>query len=246
LFDHVTLRVPDLAAADQRYEAVLATLGIDRSSRTGSFAVWTNFALTETDDEHPVTKHLHVAFVAPSREAIHDFWQAGVDAGFRDDGPPGPRPHYSADYYATFLRDAGDNRIEAVHRDVKRPAGVIEHLAIRVADLAAATAFYRTISAAARFDLRHESANRSTFAGPSGGAFSLVPGTPTENLHMAFPATDDGVARFYDDAIAAGYRGNGEPGERPQYHAGYYAAYLLDPDGNNIEAVNHHRSPAPA
>jgi catechol 2,3-dioxygenase-like lactoylglutathione lyase family enzyme len=242
LFDHVTLRVPDLTAADERYEAVLATLGINKSSRTEAFAVWTNFALTEADDEHPVTTRLHVAFTAPSRQEVHDFWQAGVDAGFRDDGPPGPRAHYSADYYAAFLRDAGDNNIEAVHRDVKRPEGIIEHLAIRVADVSAATAFYRTISAAAGFDLRHESASRATFAGPSGGAFSLVAGPPTTNLHMAFAASDEAVARFHADAIAAGYRDNGEPGERPQYHAGYYAAYVLDPDGNNIEVVNHHRS----
>jgi hypothetical protein len=40
---------------------------------------------------------------------------------------------------------------------------------------------------------------------------------------------------------AAGYRSNGEPGERPRYHDGYYAAFVLDPDGNNIEVVNHHR-----
>jgi hypothetical protein len=41
---------------------------------------------------------------------------------------------------------------------------------------------------------------------------------------------------------AAGYRSNGEPGERPRYHSGYCAAYVLDPDGNNIEVVNHHGS----
>jgi hypothetical protein len=49
------------------------------------------------------------------------------------------------------------------------------------------------------------------------------------------------VRRFHADATAAGYRSNGEPGERARYHDGYYAAYVLDPDGNNIEVVNHHR-----
>ena len=48
------------------------------------------------------------------------------------------------------------------------------------------------------------------------------------------------MRRFHGDAIAAGYRSNGEPGERPRYHAGYYSAYVLDPDGNNIEVVDHH------
>ena len=55
---------------------------------------------------------------------------------------------------------------------------------------------------------------------------------------MAFPAEDRaGVDAFHRAALAAGYRDNGEPGLRPEYHAGYYGAFVLDPDGNNIEAV---------
>ncbi|HEX2503891.1 MAG TPA: hypothetical protein VHK00_08105 [Miltoncostaeaceae bacterium] len=46
---------------------------------------------------------------------------------------------------------------------------------------------------------------------------------------------------FHRAAIASGHRGNGAPGERPEYHAGYYGAYVLDPDGNNIEMVHHTR-----
>ena len=49
------------------------------------------------------------------------------------------------------------------------------------------------------------------------------------------------VREFHRVALAAGYRDNGAPGERPIYHPGYYGAYVLDPDGNNIEAVNHNR-----
>jgi catechol 2,3-dioxygenase-like lactoylglutathione lyase family enzyme len=70
-----------------------------------------------------------------------------------------------------------------------------------------------------------------------------VPGTPTANLHMAFAGDEDAVRRFHGDALAAGHRDHGAPGERPQYHPGYYAAYVLDPDGNNIEVVDHHRPP---
>ena len=59
---------------------------------------------------------------------------------------------------------------------------------------------------------------------------------------MAFGTEDDAdVHGFYAAATAAGYRSNGAPGERARYHPGYYAAYVLDPDGNNIEVVNHHR-----
>ena len=64
-------------------------------------------------------------------------------------------------------------------------------------------------------------------------------GEPTTGMHLAFQAADqDAVHRFYEAALAAGGRDNGAPGER-SYHPGYYAAYVLDPDGNNIEAVYH-------
>jgi catechol 2,3-dioxygenase-like lactoylglutathione lyase family enzyme len=61
---------------------------------------------------------------------------------------------------------------------------------------------------------------------------------PTTGLHVAFVAPDRAtVDAFYRDALAAGGRDNGPPGERPQYSAGYYGAFVLDPDGHNIEAV---------
>jgi catechol 2,3-dioxygenase-like lactoylglutathione lyase family enzyme len=49
------------------------------------------------------------------------------------------------------------------------------------------------------------------------------------------------VNEFHRAALEAGYRDNGTPGERSVYHAGYYSAYVLDPDGNNVELVNHNR-----
>ena len=61
-------------------------------------------------------------------------------------------------------------------------------------------------------------------------------------MHLAFPApTNAAVDAFHAAALAAGYRDNGAPGERPVYHAGYYGAFVLDPDGNNVEVVNHNR-----
>ena len=61
-------------------------------------------------------------------------------------------------------------------------------------------------------------------------------------MHLAFPAGDDAtVDAFHRAAVAAGYRDNGAPGERPEYHTGYYAAFVLDPDGNNVEVVSHNR-----
>ena len=74
------------------------------------------------------------------------------------------------------------------------------------------------------------------------GSFSLVTGTPTEHVHIAFPARDDAtVDAFHRAAIAAGYRDNGAPGVRPVYHPGYYGAFVLDPDGQQRRA----REPQP-
>ena len=65
----------------------------------------------------------------------------------------------------------------------------------------------------------------------------------TENVHLAFTAGDTAsVYAFHRAALDAGYRDNGAPGERPEYHRGYYGAFVLDPDGNNVEAVFHDRS----
>jgi predicted lactoylglutathione lyase len=65
---------------------------------------------------------------------------------------------------------------------------------------------------------------------------------PTTNVHIAFGAANNAtVDEFHRAAVAAGYEDNGPPGERPVYHAGYYGAFVLDPDGNNVEAVNHNR-----
>jgi predicted lactoylglutathione lyase len=242
VFDHITLRVPDLAAATPAFTAVLDEL-IEQTRSSPSFSVWGNFALTQTDDEHPVARRVHVAFTAPTTAHVDRFAQAGIDAGFTDDGAAGRRPQYADDYYAAFLKDRDGNSFEAVHRDGERPRGNIDHLAIRVNDLEASTAFYSTIGAAADLTIRRQTADRATFSvGKSDGSLIVIAGEPTRNVHVAFSGNDDDVRRFHADAIAAGYRSNGEPGERPRYHDGYYAAFVLDPDGNNIEVVNHHRT----
>jgi catechol 2,3-dioxygenase-like lactoylglutathione lyase family enzyme len=242
MFDHVTIRVADRVASERFYDTVLAPLGIDRTYRTRWFSEWHDFSLTAADEDDPTTRRLHVAFAAPSREQVDDFWRTGVDAGYADDGPPGPRPEYRDDYYGAFLLDPDGNSAEAVHHGALRRDGIIDHLWIRVADVSAAKRFYETIAPHAGLRLSHDTPDRVGFAGGS-GSFSLVRGTPTENVHIAFPTDDDAdVERFHEAATAAGHPSNGPPGERPRFHPGYYAAYVLDPDGNNIEVVNHHRT----
>jgi catechol 2,3-dioxygenase-like lactoylglutathione lyase family enzyme len=241
MFDHVTIRVSDRDASERFYETVLAPLAIEQSYRTKAFSEWQDFSLTEASSQIPPTRRLHVAFAAPSREHVDGFWRVGVDAGYASDGEPGERPQYSPEYYGAFLLDPDGNSAEAVHDRHMRRGGVIDHLWVRVADVAAARRFYVAIAAAAGLRLGDDTPDRVQFVG-EGSSFSLVAERPTENLHMAFPAPDDATVRaFHTAAVEAGYESNGAPGERPQYHPGYYAAYVFDPDGNNIEVVSHNR-----
>src|ERR1043166_8476998 len=97
-FDHVTIRVSDRAASERFYATVLGTLGIPQTG-TPEYTEWDDFSLAEADGEHPVTERLHLGFRAPSRPYVDEFWRVGTEAGYRDDGPPGPRPQSRASYY---------------------------------------------------------------------------------------------------------------------------------------------------
>jgi catechol 2,3-dioxygenase-like lactoylglutathione lyase family enzyme len=242
VFDHVTIRVSDRPAALRFYETVLRTLGIQQTSNDDEFLEWDDFSLAAADADNPPTRRLHIGFAAPSRGHVDAFWRAGTDAGYESDGEPGPRPQYSDDYYGAFLLDPDGNSVEAVHHGSLRNGGNVDHLWIRVSDIEAATQFYETVGPAAGFRVGTELADRTQFACVSGSFSVVAAAEPSENVHLAFTATDDEtVDRFHRDATGAGYRDNGAPGERTIYHPGYYGAYVLDPDGNNIEVVNHNR-----
>jgi catechol 2,3-dioxygenase-like lactoylglutathione lyase family enzyme len=241
VFDHVTIRVSDRAASERFYNTILPAVGLEETSRADPYAEWEDFSLAQAGEHQPVTRRLHVAFFAPSRAQVDEFWRAGTEAGYRDDGAPGPRPQYGEDYYGAFLLDPDGNSAEAVHHGRMREPGSIDHLWIRVADVSASRRFYETIAPHAGLRLANVLPERVHFAGAS-SSFGLVAGEPTQQLHMAFPADDDEAVRtFHRIAIEAGYRDNGAPGERAVYHPGYYGAFVLDPDGNNIEVVNHNR-----
>jgi catechol 2,3-dioxygenase-like lactoylglutathione lyase family enzyme len=241
VFDHVTIRVSDRAESERFYELLLAVLGLDQTHSGEHFTEWDDFSLTQASALNPATRGLHIGFGAPDRARVDEFWQVGMDAGFESDGEPGPRPEYGDDYYGGFLLDPDGNSAEAVHfEDVRRG---VDHLWIRVRDVAASKRFYETIAAHARIGLGTDTPERAQFSGSGPGSFSVLSGDHvTEAVHMAFPANaDEAVDGFHQAAIEAGYRDNGQPGERLAYHAGYYSAYVLDPDGHNIEVVNHNR-----
>jgi catechol 2,3-dioxygenase-like lactoylglutathione lyase family enzyme len=240
VYDHVTIRAADRAASEAFYATVLATIGIERTASDDRGAEWADFSLAPADAEHPPTRRLHIGFGAPSRDLVDAFWRAGIDAGHRDDGAPGPRPEYGPDYYGGFLLDPDGNSAEAVHHDTLIGEG-IDHLWIRVADVAATRRFYAAVAPHAGLRLGTDEPERVQFRGARGSTMFLE-GTPTQHVHLAFAAGDDAtVEAFHRALVAEGYRDNGAPGERPEYHPGYYGAYVLDPDGHNIEVVNHRR-----
>ncbi len=111
---------------------------------------------------------------------------------------------------------------------------LLDHVHLRVRDLEWSRRFYQAALGALGLELQ---SGDGFFW--SDELFVSADGPPTGNLHLAFAADDEAaVQRFHAAAIAAGGKDNGAPGER-DYHPGYYGAYVLDPDGNNVEAVYH-------
>jgi len=241
VFDHVGIRVSDHEASVRFYDTVLATLELRRTTEEEDFAEWGDFGVTPATADSAVTRRLHVAFFAPARELVDEFWRVATDAGYRSDGDPGPRPEYSPEYYGAFLLDPDGNSVEAVNHADAKETGALDHLWLRTRDVAAAKRFYETIAPFARLRVEDRGPERVQMAMAS-GSFSYLQGEPTENVHIAFAASDNAtVDAFHASATSAGYRDNGAPGERRVYHEGYYGAFVLDPDGHNIEVVNHNR-----
>src|SRR4051794_16720222 len=244
VFDHVGIAVSDLAASERFYRTVLSVLGVEPSHADAKLVEWDDWDIGPTDREHLVTRGLHVGFRARDRAQVDAFWQAGVDAGYRDDGAPGPRTQYGSTCSSAFLLDPDGNSVEAVHdSEDTMPAGRVDHLWIRVRDLQASRRFYTTIAPHAGLRLTHDEPGRVQMSGPDFSLSLVRDERPlTEHVHLAFPAREDATVRaFHAAALAAGYEDHGAPGERAGYHPGYYGAFVLDPDGHNVEVVNHNR-----
>lgn len=118
---------------------------------------------------------------------------------------------------------------------------LIDHLQLVVKDLAASKKFYTAVFQSLDIPLGGEGTDffwaDELFISSKDSV--AAQGQLTGRMHLAFQAPNrETVERFYKKALAAGGKDNGKPGERP-YHPGYFAAFVTDPDGNNIEAVYH-------
>jgi catechol 2,3-dioxygenase-like lactoylglutathione lyase family enzyme len=125
---------------------------------------------------------------------------------------------------------------------------VIDHTGVDVSDAGSSRRFYEEALAPLGYKLLMELPLEATggavvlgFGAPPVADFWLHQGTPQRPpIHVAFRAASrEMVDAFYEAALAAGGRDNGAPGLRPHYHANYYGAFVLDPDGHNIEACCH-------
>ena len=122
MLSHISLGVRDLTRATRFYDAVLAELGYVR--------LWTGTAgigygargggeklnIFESPNASPAGEGFHLAFEAPAPTAVDSFHAAALANGGVTVGPPGPRPHYGATYYAAFVRDPEGHKLEAVHQ----------------------------------------------------------------------------------------------------------------------------------
>jgi catechol 2,3-dioxygenase-like lactoylglutathione lyase family enzyme len=117
---------------------------------------------------------------------------------------------------------------------------MIDHTAVNVSDLEAGKRFYAEALKPLGYSLLFEVGDFLGFGEAEMPNFGVVRRDPVGGAHVAFSASDrPSVDAFYEAAIAAGGEDNGPPGVRKHYHPSYYAAYVLDTDGNNIEAVCH-------
>jgi catechol 2,3-dioxygenase-like lactoylglutathione lyase family enzyme len=117
---------------------------------------------------------------------------------------------------------------------------MLDHVVITVSELDASRAFYTAALAPLGLGIVLDFGSTIGFGPPGKPEFWLRAGTVGDPVHVAFGAPDRAtVDAFHAAALAAGARDNGGPGLREVYHPTYYGAFVLDPDGHNVEAVRH-------
>jgi catechol 2,3-dioxygenase-like lactoylglutathione lyase family enzyme len=126
---------------------------------------------------------------------------------------------------------------------------VLDHITVGVSDLARSRAFYEAVLTPlgfAEMTFAEVLPNSVGFGPPGLDDFAISTDYPVgAPVHVAFAADSrEQVDAFHSAALAAGARDNGAPGTRPEYSEGYYGAFVLDPDGHNVEAVFHEALPS--
>jgi catechol 2,3-dioxygenase-like lactoylglutathione lyase family enzyme len=125
VFSHITIGSNDIERSRRFYEPVMATLGVDQPFKLpgtlvfGELAGLKLFVLSPFDQGVASSGNgTHAAFLARDRATVDAFHAAALAHGGTDEGAPGPRPHYHANYYGAYVRDPDGNKLQAVcHRN---------------------------------------------------------------------------------------------------------------------------------
>lgn len=264
MFSHLTVGYNDRAKSEVFYAAVMPCLGLPLQSQSPHYIAYGSaadtppwlFVLNPFDDRAATCGNgFHVAFLAESRDAVDRFHHQALAAGGADEGAPGLRPHYSADYYAAYVRDPVGNKLQAVcyldGREASEIGRIVSHITLGADDPERAQRFYEPVFSELGYVrlLDEESPGEDIAFGIAGKQvpvtfiqrpFDGQAASRGNGQHAAFVAqTRDAVDRFHAAALRLGGRDDGAPGVRPDYHASYYAAYVFDPAGNKLQAVCH-------
>ncbi len=121
MLHHLSLPVSSVTQSTKLYDACLGALGYRRVASTPDFAGYgledgkDKFAIKLAKPARNAGSKFHLAFAAPSQQAVDDFHKQALANGASDNGKPGLRPHYGPNYYAAFISDIDGHQIEAVH-----------------------------------------------------------------------------------------------------------------------------------
>ena len=264
MISHFTLGSNDFKGAIGFYDALMPTIGQHRFGDPGDGYVGYRkegqrlpfvALLRKPFNRLPATcgNGFHIAWVAESADAVRAFHAAALANGGSDEGRPGYRPVYAADYFAAYVRDPAGNKLQAVCYEQGRSQGaggeVVSHVTLPFVDVEGGRAFYETLLGVLGVTrLRAEALPGESYAFTRDAAvlpcvyvqktFDGNPPLPGNGQHTAFVAESNAqVDAFHATAMRLGATDEGTPGARPRYGMPYYAAYVRDPSGTKIQAV---------
>lgn len=263
MFSHFTLGTNDLDRALSFYNGVMSPLGqvlVYEDIDVGYLMYappdrsYPHLFICRPVDGLPATwsNGFHIAYNAPDTSTVDRFFDAAVSRGGYNEGEPGYRTQYEADYYGAYVRDPDGNKLQAVCYSEGLRTGVtgevVSHITIGLADLERERAFYSTVLGELGIvELPEEADDESSGYGLAGFQLPVVyvqptfdgrPATWGNGTHTAFRAESrEAVNRFHATALKNGGTCDGPPGPRPQYSPHYYGAYIRDPVGNKLQAV---------
>ena len=245
MIDHVGIRVPSLAAgrAVLRPGARRCSASPDEPAAGGGFVEWDGFRDRRGDRRAPGdAAPPHRLLRADHAEAVDAWWHALTRRGLRERR----RARSTARLRAGVLRRLRPRSPRAtasrpVNNGPRRHPGVIDHLWLRTRSLEDGDAVLRGGLPGRRATRSSATTAARRFAAPAPRSRSSRARRPRISISRSRHRTGRRWPPSIEAGVDAGFASNGEPGERPEYHPGYYGAFLTDPDGHNIEAVFHDR-----